>query len=62
MVIREVALDWLEDIERTLRSREFWVSMLATEIGAALYNAIKKPLVQRIRQFFPRFGENLGRR
>ena len=46
--LRKVWLSWLRDLETTLRAREFWTSMVATEIGAGIYNTIKKKLLEVI--------------
>ncbi|RLI98058.1 MAG: hypothetical protein DRP00_02820 [Candidatus Aenigmatarchaeota archaeon] len=45
---RKVWLSWLRDLEATLRAREFWTSMVATEIGAGIYNTIKKTIAEML--------------
>jgi len=60
--LRELWLGWLEDIEVTLRSREFWVGLVATKIATTIYNVIKKPFADRFKKFFDfEFGRSRRR-
>ena len=47
--LRALWLDWLEDIEITLRSRDLWVGLVATETAATIYNIIKTPIASTIK-------------
>jgi len=59
--LREIWLQWIEDIEMTLRAREFWVGLISTEIAATIYNAIKNPIVKKISNLLGR-EIRIGRR
>ena len=52
VLAHKIMVDWIYDLETTLRAREFWTGLISTEIAATFYNAVKKPIVERIRNLF----------